>query len=428
MFVQVRNSGFNIAYAINLAFPISLFRYLCASESLRVFNLSQVVDDGKGPSMIPVIKMALGFLKDLERRVEVCRHALDKLQALVLQTETGLATLQQAGVPVVHKSEQEASERYPPSERGSVYSHWVSLKKVDWKCYFCKADTCLASVQWVKAHEGVLYEAVSCVACAGETKGSEWSAEKLLVWPELEELRGLLRQVPEGQQSCCSCEQQGLREGVAGEFEPAPGNLLVSDLIEAEGTLKQNSSGKRYMTQDKFGGLAVAGKRLDECAAWKLAQELAPSREAAAGRGFLPTCTHGELTLYQRQMEQLRELLPDRSAEALSQDERGAVEALVLQSTLQALPECQASDEREELASGRDIIAELQGKLAESERARLTEVAVLMERIQGLEQEAALREVRRQIRASMETQLLSQALDAFVHFYQLNRLPRVHPF
>jgi hypothetical protein len=111
--IQVRNSGFNIAYAINLAFPISLFRYLYASDWLRVFNLSKLaadgVNDGKGPTMMPVIKMAIGFLNDPLKIKEICEHAREWLQQEMQKTETGIASLQQVGIAVEHKSKLAAS-------------------------------------------------------------------------------------------------------------------------------------------------------------------------------------------------------------------------------------------------------------------------------------------------------------------------------
>jgi hypothetical protein len=235
----------------------------------------------------------------------------------------------------------------------------------------------------------------------GEQKDPAWEAKELLIWPDLKELRVLLAGVL-GERPGCSCEQQGLLEGVAGDLEPAQGNLVVEDLIDAASRLKSNSSGKRYQTHDKD-GVSVAGKRLDESAARKVIEELAPSQEEANDRGFELLSADGGVPLYRKTMEGLQSICEQRPGELalLAEEERCAVEAL-LQSQesppvvgqleevgwgtagLESVREADRSEER----AGLQRIAELEstvGDLQTSLEASKGEIAELKETVRLLQ-------------------------------------------
>lgn len=99
--MQVRNSGFNIAYAINVAFAGSLFRYFVAADWLRDVNVRKMMEGGIcAPTTMPVVKMALGFLTSPEQRKWVCSDAIAWLRRLVEKTEAGIETLRAVFGPI----------------------------------------------------------------------------------------------------------------------------------------------------------------------------------------------------------------------------------------------------------------------------------------------------------------------------------------
>ncbi|GAQ93428.1 hypothetical protein KFL_015220010, partial [Klebsormidium nitens] len=251
---MVRNSGLCCAYAVNAAFPSSLFRYCLAADRSSAFY-EREGSGVYGPAMVPVIKMALDFLEHPEQEKSICAHALAWLEEAVDRTSAGIEILQERGIPVENVVEADyrvdgADYRYPPTQRGGPYEKWVNAKDgYGWRCEHCQRDLCLASVRGTRGGELVQ----TCVHCALE---ATWELDGVYVFPELERLRSILA-AAQPRASPCSCELQGLVEGVAGDTGMQPGSVELTDFCTfAPGaTLQANTKGE--LTYGKDLGKAV---------------------------------------------------------------------------------------------------------------------------------------------------------------------------
>jgi hypothetical protein len=220
LYMQVRNSGFNKAYAVNFPVPRSLFRYLTAADHLREVTLQ---NPQVARAQVPVLKLALDFLESEQKRAGVCSHAVDYLSKLLGDVNR---TLDETSLQTSFPSSEESANRYPPKERGSKYSNWSTL--LPYPCHICGADTCFAAVQLEKSYVG-------CLKCLREGYLEDKKKLGILIFPELERLRETLQLVaPSPCETCC---REGLgasdEELTALRVEEAPGNLVYKDCLEA---------------------------------------------------------------------------------------------------------------------------------------------------------------------------------------------------
>lgn len=203
-----------------------------------------------GPAMVPVIKMAMDFLEHPEQKKSICAHALAWLEEAVARTSAGIKILQERGIPVKNVDEADYSVdgvdyRYPPTQRGGPYEKWVNtVDGYGWRCEDCQRDLCLASVRGTRGGELVQ----TCVHCAEE---ATWELDGVYVFPELEQLRSILDAV-QPRASRCSCELQGLVEGVAGDTDMQPGFVEFSDFhtFAPGATLQANTKGELTYSKD----------------------------------------------------------------------------------------------------------------------------------------------------------------------------------
>ncbi|GAQ89739.1 hypothetical protein KFL_005560170 [Klebsormidium nitens] len=251
---MVRNSGLCCAYAVNAAFPSSLFRYCLAADRFSTFY-EREGSGVNGPAMVPVIKMALDFLEHPEQCKSICAHALAWLAEAVEWTSAGIQILQERGIPIENVDEADyrvdgVDYRYPPTQRGGPYEKWVNAEDgYGWRCEHCQRDLCLASVRGTRG--GKLVQ--TCVHCAVE---ATWELDGVYVFPELEQLRSILNAV-QLRASQCSCKLQGLVEGISGDTDMQPGFVEFSDFhtFAPGATLQANTKGE--LTYGKDLGKAV---------------------------------------------------------------------------------------------------------------------------------------------------------------------------
>jgi hypothetical protein len=235
--MQVRNSGFNKAYAVNFPVPRSLFRYLTAADHLREVTLQtpQVARD-----QVPILKLALDFVESEQKRAGVCSHAVHYLWKLLEDIDK---TLHETSLQTSFPSSNESANRYPPKERGSKYSSWLSSVGLPSPCLICGADTCFAAVKLEGSYVG-------CLKCLREGFLEDNEKFGILLYPELERLREALQLVAPS--PCETCRREGL--GASDEELAAlredlkePGNLVYKDCLEAPsfaGVLKLSADGK----------------------------------------------------------------------------------------------------------------------------------------------------------------------------------------
>lgn len=166
--------------------------------------------------MMPVIKMAMGFLASPDQRKSVCGDALAWLKAVVERTR---ASIQALNIPVKTESAEVADARYPAAQRGPTSDG----AKRAWRCMVCHADLCLASVTGIQDEQDV----ETCVDCA---LSATWERDTVCIFPDLEQLQTFLSE-PADPPPPCSCELRGSRTGVP-DSSTQPGNIRFDDFIE----------------------------------------------------------------------------------------------------------------------------------------------------------------------------------------------------